>query len=81
MLPYSLLSLSYESLFLLLLFVLLSTYVRLEFGQMTDDEFLTMSLPERITDKPSAGKFYENPFQLRTFILPNVTFSLNFGCT
>uniref|UniRef100_A0A8R1XT28 GPI ethanolamine phosphate transferase 1 n=1 Tax=Onchocerca volvulus TaxID=6282 RepID=A0A8R1XT28_ONCVO len=47
MLPYSLLSLSYESSFLLLLFILLITYVRLEFGHMSDDEFLAMSLPER----------------------------------
>ncbi|EFO19894.1 hypothetical protein LOAG_08601, partial [Loa loa] len=47
MLPYTLLSLSYESSFMLLLFVLLTTYVRLEFGQMTDEEFLAMSLPQR----------------------------------
>uniref|UniRef100_A0A0R3S270 GPI ethanolamine phosphate transferase 1 n=1 Tax=Elaeophora elaphi TaxID=1147741 RepID=A0A0R3S270_9BILA len=47
MLPYALLSLSYESSFMLLLFVLLTTYVRLEFGHMSDDEFLAMSLPER----------------------------------
>ncbi|VDO32386.1 unnamed protein product, partial [Onchocerca flexuosa] len=47
MLPYALLSLSYESSFMLFLFVLLITYVRLEFGHMSDDEFLAMSLPER----------------------------------
>uniref|UniRef100_A0A915PUG4 GPI ethanolamine phosphate transferase 1 n=1 Tax=Setaria digitata TaxID=48799 RepID=A0A915PUG4_9BILA len=47
MLPYALLSLSYESSFMLLLFILLSTYLRLEFGHMSDDEFLAMSLPER----------------------------------
>ncbi|CAG9538509.1 unnamed protein product [Cercopithifilaria johnstoni] len=47
MLPYALLSLSYESSFMLLLFILLATYVRLEFGYMSDDEFLSMSLLER----------------------------------
>ncbi|KAK6111312.1 Phosphatidylinositolglycan class N (PIG-N) family protein [Brugia pahangi] len=47
MLPYALLSLSYESSFLLFLFILLITYVRLEFGHMNDDEFLTIPLPER----------------------------------
>ncbi|KAM3725363.1 GPI ethanolamine phosphate transferase [Dirofilaria immitis] len=47
MLPYTLLSLSYESSFMLLLFILLITYVRLEFGDMSDEEFITMSLPER----------------------------------
>ncbi|EJW85519.1 hypothetical protein WUBG_03569 [Wuchereria bancrofti] len=47
MLPYALLSLSYESSFVLLLFILLITYVRLEFGHMNDGEFLTIPLPER----------------------------------
>ncbi|VDK86598.1 unnamed protein product [Litomosoides sigmodontis] len=50
MLPYALLSLSYESSFMLLLFILLVMYVRLEFGHMSDDEFLAMVLPERNTD-------------------------------
>ncbi|VBB31651.1 unnamed protein product [Acanthocheilonema viteae] len=55
MLPYGLLSLSYESSFMLILFTLLATYVRLEFGYMNDNEFLAMSLPETDNKKLVAG--------------------------
>ncbi|VDN02006.1 unnamed protein product [Thelazia callipaeda] len=47
MLPYALLSLSYESSFMLLLFILLCTYVRLEFGNLRDAEFKSLSLLNR----------------------------------
>lgn len=68
MLPYALLSLSYESSFMLLLFIILATHVRLEFGHMSDDEFLAMSLPERDIERKLIGG-QNLPIQIRLSVI------------
>ena len=43
-LPYSLLSLAYESLFVLIFCILLLTYVRLEFSHLSDEQFFQLEV-------------------------------------
>ena len=49
-LPYSMLTLAYESVFVLLFSILLFTYVRLEFSHLSDDQFFQLEI------KPSTNK-------------------------
>lgn len=59
-LPYSLLSLSYEPSFLFFLFILLGLHVRLQFDDISDDEFLTLSLAKQNKQESVKGVSLSN---------------------
>lgn len=61
---------------MLLLFTLLAIYVRLEFGHMSDDEFLAMVLPEHGSDtKLITGRPFVNLNLTRYRISPPISFN------
>ncbi|EGT53110.1 hypothetical protein CAEBREN_32219 [Caenorhabditis brenneri] len=54
--PYSLLSISYESLFVLIFFIVLALFVRFEFGHLSDIEFLQLKID---SVKAATGEYVE----------------------
>uniref|UniRef100_A0AC34FNQ5 GPI ethanolamine phosphate transferase 1 n=1 Tax=Panagrolaimus sp. ES5 TaxID=591445 RepID=A0AC34FNQ5_9BILA len=63
-LPYSLLSLAYESLFVLLFSVLLFTYVRLEFSHLSDEQFFQLEVHPKSAPSTQAFEVH-GPFNVR----------------
>uniref|UniRef100_A0A914YIP1 GPI ethanolamine phosphate transferase 1 n=1 Tax=Panagrolaimus superbus TaxID=310955 RepID=A0A914YIP1_9BILA len=63
-LPYSLLSLAYESLFVLLFAVLLFTYVRLEFSHLSDEQFFQLEVHSKAAPSTQAFEVH-GPFNVR----------------
>uniref|UniRef100_A0A7E4VRC3 GPI ethanolamine phosphate transferase 1 n=1 Tax=Panagrellus redivivus TaxID=6233 RepID=A0A7E4VRC3_PANRE len=61
-LPYSLLSLAYESLFLVMFSVLIFAYLRLEFSHLSDEQFLQLELKAVVHEQSEA---ITGPFTLR----------------
>lgn len=55
-LPYSVLTLAYESVFVILLSILLFTYVRMEFSHLSDDQFFQLEM--KSNTKKNYGMFY-----------------------
>uniref|UniRef100_A0AC34QAF1 GPI ethanolamine phosphate transferase 1 n=1 Tax=Panagrolaimus sp. JU765 TaxID=591449 RepID=A0AC34QAF1_9BILA len=79
-LPYSLLTLAYESIFVLVFSVLLFTYVRLEYSHISDDQFFQLEVKSVVSnlDLDVHGSFAPKEWQ-RAFILITLTLLAFFG--
>uniref|UniRef100_A0AC35G6A4 GPI ethanolamine phosphate transferase 1 n=1 Tax=Panagrolaimus sp. PS1159 TaxID=55785 RepID=A0AC35G6A4_9BILA len=63
-LPYSLLSLAYESLFVLIFSIVLFTYVRLEFSHLSDEQFFQLEIHSKSAPSTQAYEVH-GPFNVR----------------
>lgn len=66
--PYSLLSLSYESLFLEVFFVLLFVYIRTQFSHISDEEFWELQLRAKRNEYEERGMASSSSFSLSEWL-------------